>query len=235
MFRDQLIINQIKKLESSPKIVKIFSENEIKDIRKLYDVLPLRIFNLKQNIKKKVWIQGYNKILDELYIKKLTTYIGNFKMDNLKCDNGLDLYGIYHESFSPLPLHVDSGFNPEDLIYKQVVTPFTSGETIIFKQRWYQRSTNFTINKEELKFIPNKDQNDRSDKHIGNKNFDVNIYEKYLTHIDYDNLKGLEVAMIYNWKIGESLIMDRSHIHCSSSNIINGNKLGLTTFTTTAN
>ena len=42
--------------------------------------------------------------------------------------------------------------------------------------------------------------------------------------------KGLKVEMIYNWKIGETLIMDRTHIHSSSSRI-DGKKLGLTTFT----
>ena len=190
------------------------------------------MFNQKQNIKKKVWIQGFNQVLDDIYFTRLNKYIGNYKMDNLKDDKGQDLYGIYHESFSPLKLHVDSGFDPKDIIYKQIVTPLTSGgETIIFKQRWYQRSTNFTVDIEELKFKPNKDQNDRSNKHIGEKDFDLNVYKKYLSHIDYNNLRGLEVEMIYSWKVGESVIMDRSHIHCSSSNIINGMKLGLTTFT----
>ena len=36
--------------------------------------------------------------------------------------------------------------------------------------------------------------------------------------------------MVYEWKIGETLIVDRTHIHCASSNIV-GKKLGLTTFT----
>jgi len=35
--------------------------------------------------------------------------------------------------------------------------------------------------------------------------------------------------MIYNWKVGDTLIVDRSHIHCASS--IDQKKLGLTTFT----
>jgi hypothetical protein len=232
MFREKTLVDKIKKVEGSPKIEKIFSQKELEDIKKLYGILPLRVFNQKQNIKKKVWIQGFNKVLDDMYFTRLNKYIGNYKMDNLKDHKGQDLYGIYHESFSPLKLHVDSGFEPKDIIYKQVVTPLTSGETIIFKQRWYQRSTNFTVDIEELKFKPNQDQNDRSNKHIGEKNFDLNIYKKYLSHIDYNNLSGLEVEMIYSWKVGESLIMDRSHIHCSSSNIVNGMKLGLTTFTT---
>ena len=86
------------------------------------------------------------------------------------------------------------------------------------------------INTPELNFTPKPDQNDRSNKHLGEKEFDKEIHEKYLNHIDINNLKGLKVEMIYNWKIGESLIVDRTHIHCASSRI-NGKKLGLTTFT----
>ena len=50
-------INEIKKLESPPKIIKLFSSKEIKDILALYFSLPERTFNKKQNIRKKVWIQ----------------------------------------------------------------------------------------------------------------------------------------------------------------------------------
>ena len=40
----------------------------------------------------------------------------------------------------------------------------------------------------------------------------------------------MEIEYIYTWKLGETLIVDRSHIHCSSSRI-DKKKLGLTTFT----
>ena len=224
-------IDKIKSLESPPKIVNIFSENEIKMIERLYYDLPERTFNKKQNVKKKAWIQNYNKELDKIYFQKLKEVLGDFKMDTLKSETGEDFYGLFHESFSPLTLHVDSVFFPEDVIYKQAVTPLTPfGDTVIFKNRWYDRSTTFTINPEELKFKPKPEQNDRSNKHIGEEDFDRDIHKKYLSHIDYNNLKGLKVEMIYTWKVGETLIMDRSHIH-SASTRIKQKKLGLTTFT----
>ena len=200
-------------------------------IQELYNNLPERTFNKKQNIRKKAWIQNYNQELDKMYFDKLKDALGDFKMDTLKSEDGEDFYGLFHESFLPLSLHVDSGFGEKDLIYKQVVTPLSSfGETVVFKNKWYGRSTSFTIDEEELKFKPKPDQNDRSSQHLGDKKFDREIHQKYLTHIDINNLKGLEIEIIYNWKIGETLIMDRSHIHSSSSNI-KGKKLGLTTFT----
>ena len=64
---------------------------------------------------------------------------------------------------------------------------------------------------------------------MGTGAFDREIHQKYLTHIDINNLKGLKIELIYKWKIGETLIMDRSHIHSSSSRI-KEKKLGLTTF-----
>ena len=224
-------LNKIKNLESPLKVINIFSEEEIKQIQQLYVDLPERMYNKKQNVKKKAWLQNYNKELDKLYYHKLKEALGDFKMDTLKSENGEDFYGRFHESFAPLPLHVDSGFNNSNIIYKQVVTPLSSyGDTVIFKNKWYGRSTTFTIDKEELKFQPKPEQNDRSSDHLGKKNFDKEIYKKYLTHIDIDNLKGLEVEKIYNWKLGETLIMDRTHIHCASSRI-KEKKLGLTTFT----
>ena len=224
-------LNEIKSYESSPKIVNIFSEKEIKMIQELYADLPERIFNKKQNIRKKTWIQNYNKELDKIYFDKLKDVLGDFKMDTLKSETGDDYYGLFHESFSPLPLHVDSGFDEKGIIYKQAVTPLSPfGDTVVFKNKWYGRSTSFTINQEDLNYKPKLGQNDRSCKHLGDENFDKKIHKQYLTHIDINNLKGLKVEMIYNWKVGETMIMDRSHIHCSSSRI-KTNKLGLTTFT----
>ena len=224
-------IDKIKELEGPPKIVKIFSEKEIKMIQELYDLLPETVFNKKQKVRKKGWLPDYNKELDKIYFDKLKNILGDFKMDTLKSPEGKDYYGLFHESFSPLTLHVDAGFDENAIIFKQVVTPLSSfGGTVIFKNRWYNESTTFTIDKTELDFKPRPGQNSRSNKHIGKNNFDSKMHKEHLSHIDINNLKGLEIEMIYNWKIGETLIMDRSHIHSASSKI-NQKKLGLTTFT----
>ena len=224
-------LDKIKSLESAPRKVNIFSEKEIKMIEELYYSLPERTFNKKQNIRKKAWMQNYNKELDKIYFNKLQDVLGEYKMDSLTSENGEDYYGLFHESFSPLSLHVDSGFDENTIIYKQVITPLSPiGDTIFFKKRWYGKSTTFTIDKNELKFKPNPGQNYRSCEHLGHEEFDKEVHKKYLNHIDINNLRGLKVEMIYNWKVGDTLIIDRTHIHCASTRI-NGKKLGLTTFT----
>ena len=230
------IIEEIKKLESAPKIIKnLFNKEEIEEFLQLYKDLPTTVHNKKQNVIKKRWLQGYNEKLEKLFCERLKKEIGDFKMDNLKDENGKDIYGLAQESYAPIGLHVDAGFELNSQIYKQTLIPLSPvGSTVIFKNRFYDGSTSFTQDPEELK---KKDlsygQNKRSSEHLnlyGDKPFDKEVHEKYLKHENIDNLKGLEVELIYKWEVGSMLIFDRTHLHCSSS-VIEGKKIGIATFT----
>ena len=55
------------------------------------------------------------------------------------------------------------------------------------------------------------------------------MHENYLKHEQIENLAGL-MELIYEWEVGSMLIFDRTNLHCSSS-VIDGKKIGLTTFT----
>ena len=227
---------KIKKFESPPKVLKnLFNKEEINDFLDLYKKLPTTVHNKKQNVIKKRWLQGYNEKLEKIFYDRVKNEIGEFKMDNLQDDSGKDIYGLIQESYSPICLHVDAGFNSENLVYKQTLIPLTPvGSTVIFKNRFYGGSTSFTLDKEELKKKNlSYGQNKRSSEHLklyGEKPFDKKTYEKYLTHENIENLKGLEVEFIYEWEVGSMLIFDRSHLHCSSS-VIEGKKIGIATFT----
>ena len=229
-------IDNIKKLESPPKIIKsIFNKDEINSFLKLYNNLPITKHNKKQNVIKKRWLQGYDTELEKIFCDRLKKEIGNFKMDNLKDENGKDIFGLIQESYNPIGLHVDAGFELNNQIYKQTLIPLSSvGSTVIFKNRFYEGSTSFTQDPEELKKKDLKyGQNKRSDIHLklyGDTPFDEEIHKKYLQHEKIENLKGLEVELIYKWEIGSMLIFDRSHLHCSSS-VIEGKKIGIATFT----
>ncbi len=229
-------INDIKRLESSPKVIKnLFSKDEIGEFLKLYKDLPVTVHNKKQNVIKKRWLQGFNQNLEKIFCKRLENEIGAFKMDNLKDENGNDILGLIQESYSPIGLHVDAGFELNSHIYKQSLIPLSSvGSTVIFKNRYYDGSTSFTQDPDELKKKDlNYGQNKRSDIHLkmfGSKPFDKGIHEKYLQHENIENLKGLEVELIYEWEVGSMLIFDRTHLHCSSS-VIEGKKIGIATFT----
>tara|TARA_B100000941_G_C28452972_1_gene526170 strand:+ start:50 stop:757 length:708 start_codon:yes stop_codon:yes gene_type:complete len=229
-------LEKIKKYEGKPRVLKnIFYKDEIDKFLKLYEKLPITVHNKKQNVIKKRWLFDYGKELEELFYKRLSNEIGDFKYDNLKTEDGKDILGLFQESYNPIGLHIDGGFSFDNIIFKQSLIPLTSvGSTVIFKNRYYGQSTNFTIDKDELNKKDLKyGQNKRSSDHLnlfGKKPFDQDIHEKYLNHEKLENLSGLEIEFIYEWEIGSMLIFDRTNLHCSSS-IIEGKKIGLTTFT----
>ena len=79
----------------------------------------------------------------------------------------------------------------------------------------------------------NYGQNIRSSEHLNiyeKKPFNQDHHKKYLEHEKIENLSGLEIDLVYEWEVGSMLIFDRTRLHCSSS-LIEGKKIGLTTFT----
>tara|TARA_E500000178_G_scaffold342461_1_gene387731 strand:- start:198 stop:905 length:708 start_codon:yes stop_codon:yes gene_type:complete len=229
-------LKEIKKLEGSPKVIKnLFDKNDIENYLKLYKELPTTVHNKKQNVIKKRWLKNYNDELESLFYKKVKNEIGDFRMDNLKDEKDQDILGLFQESYNPIGLHVDAGFNSDEIIYKQTLIPLTSkGSTVIFKNKFYGNSTNFTIDENELKTKDLKyGQNFRSSQHLEifeKKAFNKDHHKKYLKHENIENLSGLEIDIVYEWELGSMLIFDRTRLHCSSSKI-DGKKIGLTTFT----
>ena len=208
-------IDKIKKLEGPPKIIRnLFDNNEIKKFLNLYKNLPTTVHNKKQNVIKKRWLKNYNEELENLFYKKVKNEIGDFKMDNLKDEKNDDILGLFQESYNPIGLHVDAGFDLNEIIFKQTLIPLTSkGSTVIFKNRFYGNSTNFTIDESELKIKDLKyGQNIRSSEHLKmyeKKDFNKKEHEKYLKHEKIENLAGLEIDVVYEWELGSMLIFDR--------------------------
>lgn len=225
-------IDEIKKNESKPIIVKNFLDKaEILKFQKLYSDLPVEVDNKRQKIIKKKWSINFEKELQINYKNKLKSIIGDYQMDNPNSKDNLESLGLFQESFLPVSLHVDTGFDFNKIIFKQTLMPLSEeGETIIFKNRFYGCSTTFSINPTELAA---KGYNKRSSEHINLYNgetFDKKIHDKYLKHEEIGNLKGLKVELIYKWKLGDILVFDRTNLHCSSSNLKN-RKLGFTSST----
>jgi hypothetical protein len=225
-------IEEIKEFETKPFIVNnFFNKEEIELLQKLYYELPIEIDNKRQKIIKKKWPIDFNKELQIKYTQKLKEVIGDYEMDNPDTREGKKSLGLFQESYMPVTLHVDTGFDFEKIIFKQTLLPLSdTGETIIFKNRFYGCSTTFSIDPKELAA---KGYNKRSSEHLklyGNNDFDRDIHTKYLSHEDKNNLKGLEVEMVFKWKLGDLLVFDRTNLHCSSKNI-NHKKLGFTSST----
>ena len=100
---------------------------------------------------------------------------------------------MFQESYNPIGLHADGGFNLNEIIFKQTLIPLTSkGSTVIFKNKFYGNSTNFTTDENELKIKNLKyGQNIRSSEHLKiyeDKPFKKEDHEKYLRHEKIENL-----------------------------------------------
>ena len=146
-------IDKIKNNESKPIVLKnVLNSHEIEKFMKLYNELPITVHNKKQNVIKKRWLANYGEELEELFYKKLKNEFGVFIYDNLKVEDGKDILGLFQDIYNPICLLIDGCFNLNDLIYKQSLIPLTPvGSTVIFKNRYYGQSTNFTTDKNELK------------------------------------------------------------------------------------
>ena len=111
-------INKIKKLESPPQVIKnLFDKGEIEKFFKLYKELPTTVHNKKQNVIKKRWLKNFNDELENLFYNKVKNEIGDFKMDNLKDEKNENILGLFQESYNPIGLHVDAGFNLDEIIW----------------------------------------------------------------------------------------------------------------------
>jgi len=167
-------LEKIKKLETKPRVIKNFlNDGEVKLFKKLYEELPIEINNKRQRIVKKKWAIEFNKELQVKYIQKLKEIIGDCEMDNPETKNGSQSLGLFQESYRPVNLHVDTGFDFEKIIYKQTLLALSEvGETVIFKNRFYGCSTTFSIDPKELTA---KGYNKRSSEHLnlyGKNDFD---------------------------------------------------------------
>lgn len=57
---------------------------------------------------------------------------------------------------------------------------------------------------------------------------DIDIYNQYLSHIDYETVKGLKIEKIAEWNINNAMVFPRTQIHCASSS--HKEKVGVTIF-----
>ena len=77
-------IDEIKKLESPPKIIKnLFSKDEINKFLDLYKKLPTTVHNKKQNVIKKRWLKNINQELENLFHTKVKNEIGGISENKI--------------------------------------------------------------------------------------------------------------------------------------------------------
>ena len=270
------MLKKIKQNESDPlKIKNFLSQNEVQEILKYKSSLSKKMVDREESTKIPFdWSDS--EILKNLK-NKIEEITGEFKVK--------DFEPHFITTRFPLRLHADTGKDPNDIIFKNIVVPLeinyknnvskNKSHTIIFKNKWYERSALFTTKtKEDYDFIikdynnnfidivnihdfkkeiektkknkflnykknkffidekfkdyidmlsKTKRYNLRTASHIVNdKDIDIKVYEKYMTHQPYDDCKSLEIDQAFSWEPGNLLVWDRVRIHCSDNFLKNG-------------
>ena len=185
------ILKEIKKYESPPVIKENFlSKKECK-----------YFLNLFRNMRKKSI--GKSKFVNrEESTKIFFDFNKNKETKNLKKRLEEELGEFFVNDFQPhlitsrfpLRLHVDSGKNPNEVIYKNVVIPveiiydktkkkYKEPNTVVFKNKWYGESALFTKIKNKNSDFIIKDKNDKFVDILDIQDFNNKI--KDLNNIDF--------------------------------------------------
>ena len=64
----------------------------------------------------------------------------------------------------------------------------------------------------------------REEYKLGNEPFDTNVYEKYLSHLNYESLRGFTVAHIHEWTLGSAMTWPREKFHVSANFVNKGTR-----------
>jgi len=271
-FFDTQILKQIIENESNPKKIHNFLTNDFcNELLKCRKNIQKKMVDREESTK--LPFDWNDHIIFKELKKKIENITGTFNVN--------DFEPHFITTRFPLRLHADTGKNPNDLIFKNIVIPLeinytdekfkhNKSHTLIFKNKWYNRSAIFTtktsdnydfiikdhlnnfvdiVNIHDFKNVVNKTENDQIIKYNNNKffvnekfklyintlaktkrynirtsehiindqKFDLEVYNKYLTHQPYEDCTSLEVDQAISWSVGSLIIWDRVRIHCSDN------------------
>ena len=119
-------------------------------------------------------------------------------------------------------IHSDGYIDSEEHIANSYLIPISvdsedSYYTLIFDQT---SAKAITFNSElglGNKGITTYTQVTREEYGLADTPFDQEIYERYLTHLNYDGLRGLTVDYIHEWELGTAMIWPRENFHVSAN------------------
>lgn len=206
--------DRIRSLWSSPLVLDDFlSDSELEVLKELRD---------KKSLEKNI----YGQAADAFFVNPCWEKIEPIMGDRLKALLGdfIVTEGSYFSTRNPFTLHADTGKDTEAILYKGILIPLevepqdTPTCTIFFKQRWLGMAANFYKGCTEVPVCRyNDDIFDYSEVvgFNGEKPFDREVFEEYLSHAQYSTLTGLDVDAIVEWRPRRVIIFDRCQLHSS--------------------
>ena len=148
---------------------------------------------------------------------------------------------FFNNISSRFAVHVDSGLGEAyQSVYQTMIVPLAvAGDvgTVFFKNYWTERCSKFTKkpSKDAALYQANGDLKNQSISDYRNiqgysgRPFNLDAYNRYLSHLDYDDLEGLELDCYVPWTPGDVIVFPREQLHAASSGTLP--KLGISIFT----
>ena len=146
------VLKKIKENESEVKVINNFlTEDECNNFIEYFNNLKEKSIGKSQYVEREESTKNFFKFDQSNELKnlkeKIEDHIGEFYVNDFQPHMLTSRY--------PLRLHVDTGKNPNDIIFKNVIIPVRieydlnkdnhkPPNTVIFKNRWYNRSALFT-------------------------------------------------------------------------------------------
>lgn len=215
-------IEKIKTTFQDPRVIESFlSESDINYLIDLYESSN----DLNSPYEGKIKKNTGPVTLD------LTQFLSDAVVKNIfeKIEKEIGPYDIVSAFFFktdyPHIIHNDDSFELPDSVYKAITLPLALyGESIkgypslcFFKQFYFHGPSKFFKGE---KFIPtyyNKQIYEYENiENLTNETFDLQLYEKYFTHLKKEWLDGLTLHSSVDWIPGSAIIFDSVRLHCAS-------------------
>ena len=157
-------------------------------------------------------------------------------------DYEVEMVHFFYNISSRFPVHVDSGLGEaHQSIYQGIILPLmVNGDvgTVFFNNHWTDRCSKFVKDVDKLdisEFQRNGDLKNavvsdyRTVQGYSGRPFNQDVYNRYLQHLNIEDLEGLEFDCYAAWVPGDAIVFPRSQLHAASSGTLP--KLGISIFT----
>ena len=212
----------MQKTDSSSIIVKDFIDlNDLRQLRELIDTVEYPEHGKTSKYAGSAYeYPPYGPIIKELLHERLNKHIGNYKLD----------FFAWQEAIIPWKIHADLRWYEDKIPHKVILIPldvisdnqeWADTYSLTFKQRNYLRN-NLNNNKGKQGNTDQKNwkraiDNPNTEGCISGYSISENTWKKYLSHVTYDHLEGLEIDKIYKWEPGSAIIWDANQLHCADN------------------
>ncbi len=204
----------------SPHIVidNFLSETELKSFFEFRDSLEKKTYS-DHNKKRFDLSLANHEAVPQFFHKRLSVFVKNYYMR----------LSYFMDRESPFQLHCDSGNNPLEIPYKNIILSLDcegpQGKLALFKQRglkslFFVDGENPSINYEDIKKAEHRPvfgKTSENFQYIKGLNFESKeqFDRNHFHHIKPEHLEGFEIESVVEHKFNRLLIFDACQFHCS--------------------